>query len=495
MIDRQALASRLAEPPGGDALSRRGQLARVLAASLPQGPLPAEGEALDALAGGAPLLVAGQQAGLLLGPAYTLHKLLGLLALKRRLEAELQAPVCALWWIEANDHDWIEAARVAVPGQPEWKPDAPDGAPGRSVGRIPLPAAWIGEARAALPALLGDDPAGEAPAWLELQPGETLADAFQHRLRSLFASSGLLSWNPSTPAARELAVPFFRRLQDRSEAVAAALSRQAARLRAAGRPLPVEPGGGALWFVEDEQGRRRRAEVHQPLAHAGLLSPDVLSRPLLQDWLFAPAATLLGPGEAAYHEQLEGLDSILGLRAALRLPRPRLQWIREEDRRALGQAGLDPWAPPQAGQPWPAAFLAALPGGVDALADRRALQLEAARWKERAEAWDRRTGRMALTGLAERGEALAAQLAERIDESLRALHKPRLRELHGHGRWQDGTAGAQERRVNSAALLLRHGGADLLEAALEHIDPFEPRQQRLVTDPARALLLDKELEP
>lgn len=483
---------RMARRPDAEALLRRRDAARALADGLEDGAGSAEGEALDALAGGAPLLVAGQQAGLLLGPAYSLHKALALVAAQRRLEERTGEPVCALFWIEANDHDWIEAARVDSPGAPEWKPAPPDGAEGRSTGRIELPAAWTESALAALAPRLADDPAGEAPRWLDVRPGDTLATAFARRLRSLFAGTGLLAWNPSTPAARALAAPFFSALHRLGAGFGEELAARADRLRAEGRPAPVAIDGRAPWFEEDRDGRRRRADWTAPLAEPDRLSPNVLTRPLLQDWLLAPAVALLGPGELAYHAQIDGLEALAGATPALRAPRPTLQWTRDEDRRALLAAGLDPWNPPQPGSPWPEEFLAALPGGDAVAADAARLDAACAAIDAVAAEWDERAGRRDLAPLAERARAATAQLGDRIRAAHRGVHKPLLRELHESGRWQDGPAGPQERRISSAALWLRLGGDRLLESALDAIDPFERRQQRLTVEPREGRVTGKD---
>lgn len=486
------LRRRLAIPPDGAALARRKAMARTLAGQLPEGPLAAEGEALDALAGGAPLLCAGQQAGLLTGPAYTLHKALALVSLKRRLEDALGEPVCALFWVEGNDHDWIEAARVDLPGHSEWKPAPPPGGEGRSVGRIPLTGDWLAEARAALVPRLADDPAGEAARWLDFRDGESLAAAFTRRLRELFGETGLLPWDPSTETARRASKPFFERLHADGAEVQRFLSARAVELAKAGRPVPVEIDDRAPWFEDDEQGRRRRATFEAPLADADRVTPNVLSRPLLQDWLFSPALTLLGPGELAYHAQFEGLEGRFGIEPPLRRARPRLQWLRQEDGEALRTAGLDPWSPPQPGSPWPESFLSTLPGGAEADEDAARLAKAADSIGSVAARWDERAGRSDLAPLAERARATTGQLVDRIRSAHRSAHKPLLRELHDRGRWQDGPAGPQERRVNGAALWLRLGGDRLLEPALAALDPFESRQQRLIVDPAAARIAGKE---
>ena len=87
------------------------------------------------------VVTTGQQPGLFGGPLYTVSKALTAIALARRLEAILEAPVLALFWVASDDHDWEEANHVHVldPANTlhrlalEGDPDST-----RSMGRRPL---------------------------------------------------------------------------------------------------------------------------------------------------------------------------------------------------------------------------------------------------------------------------------------------------------------------------------------------------------------------
>ena len=57
-------------------------------------------------------VVTGQQAGVFGGPMYTLLKALTALQLARRTEREQNVPAVAIFWVEAEDHDWEEVGAV-----------------------------------------------------------------------------------------------------------------------------------------------------------------------------------------------------------------------------------------------------------------------------------------------------------------------------------------------------------------------------------------------
>ena len=59
-------------------------------------------------------VVTGQQAGAFGGPLYTLLKAITALQLARRSERELKVPVQAVFWVDAEDHDWDEVRGCTV---------------------------------------------------------------------------------------------------------------------------------------------------------------------------------------------------------------------------------------------------------------------------------------------------------------------------------------------------------------------------------------------
>src|SRR5947208_2211708 len=59
-------------------------------------------------------IVTGQQAGLFGGPLFTLYKALTALKLAERVREQHGVPAVAVFWVEAEDHDWDEVSSCAV---------------------------------------------------------------------------------------------------------------------------------------------------------------------------------------------------------------------------------------------------------------------------------------------------------------------------------------------------------------------------------------------
>jgi hypothetical protein len=454
---------------------RRGALAEALAAQHPM-PDPVEARELERLAEGrVPVLVTGQQAGLAGGLFLTVSKLLGLLALADHAErATGLRPLC-VFWLEANDHDWREAATVGHPLPEGWHAPLPTGREGQPVGHIQPDSAWWEARRGELAALeAGLDP--ELAALWRVSLAGSLADHSRCLLRGLFAASRLLVLDPSRPDLRALAAPFMERVRIRGRELGAALAAETEELRRLGHATPVAVDDQPPWFAEDAQGRRRRATWSGGEA-AERRSPGALLRPLLQDWLLEPAAVLLGPTEFAYGAQNGAARRLLDLPEPVALRRPTLQVVPRPDHDALRDAGLDPFAPPRSGSPWPEEWLLGLPGGGE-------LQQGLERIRQATDELERLcrgAGRADLDALATRQEALAGQIRQALWTAHKASHKGLLKDLQARAAWQDGAL-PQERRVNALALLGRLGGRPVLAGLRRELDPFAPERQRFICD-------------
>src|SRR5512139_2234295 len=115
---------------------------------------------LALLAGGAPAVVTGQQAGLLGGPLFTLLKTLTAIRVARELTARHGRPFVPVFWAETEDHDLDEVNQAWTLGAagPERHALALDEAHrGVPVGAMPLAV----EARRFLEEFLAASPATE----------------------------------------------------------------------------------------------------------------------------------------------------------------------------------------------------------------------------------------------------------------------------------------------------------------------------------------------
>ena len=321
---------------------------------------------------GTVVVATGQQVGLLLGPAYTVHKAWSVVAVARALAAETGRRVVPVFWLQTEDHDRPEIAGCALPsgtGEPLRLTLPDDGLSARiSVGGRRLGPAIADVLDAVSGALRGLPHADDVMELLtrHYRPEATFAQAFAGVLGALFADEGLVILDPSDPDVARLAMPLHDRALREAGAIADALTTRAAAITAAGFHVQVHvrPGAPLAFFhpdgptgprsrlVPQEAGYRLLGHEGPPIGVAALLaalrteprsfSTSALLRPLLQDTLLPVAAYVGGPGEATYFAQLEPLYAHFGRSVPMFVLRARFRWLSAKDRVYLAEAGLQP---------------------------------------------------------------------------------------------------------------------------------------------------------
>ncbi len=320
------------------------QLASLIAA---QNPAPTAAAAVEALRGGAGVVVTGQQVGLFGGPLFTPFKAATAVARAREATAEGQAHV-AFFWLATEDHDFEEINHVVFPARRELRklvysssPDVP-----RPVGGVVLDEGitqLVDEARE----LLGASEAMEALA-AAYKPGRSFAQAFAEYYSHVFARQGLLMLDASSRAFHRMGATVLRAGLERADELHRALVERNRALEAAGyhAQVAVAEDSSLLFLIDEKNGarvalKRQAASAAEPngLWQAGRqsystadllgvleveperVSPSALLRPLFQDYLLSSTAVVGGPAEAAYFAQSAVLyERILGRQTPM-LPR------------------------------------------------------------------------------------------------------------------------------------------------------------------------------
>ena len=281
-------------------------------------------------------IVTGQQAGLFGGPLFTLLKAITAIRLAERVRAEHHVPAVAIFWVEAEDHDWDEVKtcgllddelnfhKVAV-GNPPGAHDGP-------VARVELDES-IAAATAELESTL---PATEFTADLletlraAYRTGAGMADAFGQWLESVLGPRGLIVYDASDAAAKPLVAEVFAREVEHAGETSRLAHDAGVKLQERGYHAQATPHEGALALFQLNGGRetiqvdgdqfvvgdRRETKaqlidrVRRSPEH---FSPNVLLRPLVQDTLFPTVCYVAGPNELAYLGQLGGVYAAFGI--------------------------------------------------------------------------------------------------------------------------------------------------------------------------------------
>lgn len=290
------------------------------------------GASPDALAAAARLrdprtiaIVTGQQAGLFGGPLFTLLKALTALRLAERVAAEHRVPTVAVFWIDAEDHDWDEVKACGVlDGELNFGEVTLGRLPGAGEGpvaRVRLDDS-IADTIAALGARL--PPTEFTPALIDTirsayRPGSSMVEAFGRLLESTLGPRGLVVFDAADPAAKPLAAPIFAREVEQAGATPRLAAAAGAALAARGYHTQVTPTLDhlALFHLDGVRtgipARDAPALLERVRTRPAEFSPNVLLRPLVQDALFPTACYVAGPNELAYLAQLHGIYDAFGI--------------------------------------------------------------------------------------------------------------------------------------------------------------------------------------
>jgi bacillithiol biosynthesis cysteine-adding enzyme BshC len=284
-------------------------------------------------------VLTGQQAGLFGGPLFTLLKALTALKLAEQITRDHGVPAVAVFWIEAEDHDWDEVRSCTVfdgdmaartVGLP---PRTGDPLP---VAAVPLDGQITGvlhELEQILPptefrtSLLADLQAAYAP-------GIGMAEAFGRWIERVLGDRGLVVYDASDLAAKPFVAGLFSRELSSPGQTAKLAAQAGADLVARGFHAQVQTAGdsvdGVALFRLDAQGRRpihsrngnflvndqsvpASALVKEATEQPARFSPSVLLRPVVQDTIFPTACYVAGPNELAYLGQLRGIYERFGV--------------------------------------------------------------------------------------------------------------------------------------------------------------------------------------
>jgi bacillithiol synthase len=160
-------------------------------------------------------VVTGQQAGLFGGPLFTLLKALTALQLAEHVKSEHGVPAVAIFWIDAEDHDWEEVKSCSVLDNSLNRRTVmvgnPPGAHVEPVARVRLDATI----HAAVDELAGALPQTEftesmiASIRAAYSTGTGMVDAFGRWMESVLGRRGLVVYDSSDAAAKPLAAALF----------------------------------------------------------------------------------------------------------------------------------------------------------------------------------------------------------------------------------------------------------------------------------------------
>ena len=317
---------------------------------------------------GAVAVVTGQQVGLFGGPMFSIYKALTAVKLAEQASAA-GVDAVPVFWLATSDHDLAEVNHVSLPDSDGHL--RPLTISSHSVSGAPVSEVRFGDEILSVvdeaSALLGES---EATQFLResYRPGETMGTAFGRLLTRLFSSWGVILLDASDAQLHRIADPIYRAAIERSEDLETALLNRGEAIEKAGYDQQVKvTASSVLLFalrdgartamhrrkngsapseefaigVEAGSGKLSRAQLLERIASAPeKFSPNVLLRPVVQDYLLPTLAYVGGAAEAAYFAQAGAVYEILLGRVTPIVPRLSATLVEPKVQRWLRQYGI-----------------------------------------------------------------------------------------------------------------------------------------------------------
>jgi bacillithiol biosynthesis cysteine-adding enzyme BshC len=311
-------------------------------------------------------VVGGQQAGLFGGPLLVVYKAVTVIVEARRASQRLGRNVVPVFWIAGEDHDVDEVnhtyvlsdalavQKIRLNASPERR---------TSVSRWHVPREAWDDALAQLEqTLMNTEFKPELMDRLRsiADASATLSEQFARTLAWLFGEYGLILIDSDDPAIRRLEAGMFREIVLRQNDLGTALLAAKQRMEQSGYSPKVELASDQAHLFVFHEGERKllhrrgglfvdRKET-VALTESELLelaereperlSNNVMTRPLMQDYLLPVLSAVLGPSEIAYWGLLRDAFEAFGLNMPILVPRYEFTLLEGTVQKQMAKYGL-----------------------------------------------------------------------------------------------------------------------------------------------------------
>ena len=292
-------------------------------------------------------VVTGQQLGILGGPLYTFYKIITAIKLSNYLSERYDdfnfVPV---FWLEGDDHDFNEVRSVSVIDNDNniktigYKEEIDPDEAKVSVGTIRFDEtldSFFNEINEAL-----RETEFKTPLLDELKSyyksGESFLSAFRKLIHSIFDEHGLVILDPREKEVKELLKPVFKKeitdFREHTEKLVHVSATLEEFYHAQVKVKPVnlffstDDGRYSIEPVENEYKLKRKRKSFTQEEILNLVeteperfSPNVLLRPICQDYILPTAFYIGGPSEIAYFAQATPLYDFYKIQTPIIYPR------------------------------------------------------------------------------------------------------------------------------------------------------------------------------
>ncbi|MBO0959215.1 bacillithiol biosynthesis cysteine-adding enzyme BshC [Neobacillus sp. MM2021_6] len=316
------------------------------------------------------VVIGGQQAGILTGPLYSIHKVISIIKLAEQKERQLGIPIIPVFWIAGEDHDFQEVNHIFVP----------------CAGRVDK---WTYPEKVHQKKMVSDITLNKdiCLSWVEnliknfgetehtnnllefaevqITKSPTFVDFFANIIMELFKDYGLLIVDSGNKDFRQIQKDFFKEQIVQHEAITFSLLEQQKQITENGFPITIEADEKAanLFYYNKRVNERILLEYDREIdcfvgksgaitftkeellvladENPAVLSNNVVTRPLMQECLFPTIAFIAGPGEIAYWAELKLVFEHFHLKMPPIVPRLNITFLDRSVETDISELKLD----------------------------------------------------------------------------------------------------------------------------------------------------------
>ncbi|UDI78508.1 bacillithiol biosynthesis cysteine-adding enzyme BshC [Staphylococcus taiwanensis] len=363
-MEQSSFVNRLQRPNNG----RERQLANVIKAYMSDLVLTSSQEDnIKALGNGAKVVIGGQQAGLFGGPLYTFHKILSIVTLSNQLKGEHGQDIVPVFWIAGEDHDFDEVnhtyafnAKDAKLYKTKYHTMTP---PETNVSRYQFDKESMVEALNHFFKTLKETKhtKGLYDMCISIiDTNDTWTDVFKALLHEIFKEHGLLLIDAQFDKLRQLEKPLLKEIINIHDEIDNAFRNTQQKTINSGLAQMIQTDTNVHLFLHNDDMRQlltsddymfklsksgtsfsKKDILNLIEAEPERFSNNVVTRPVMEEWLFNTVAFIGGPSEIKYWAELNEVFKLLSVEMPIVLPRMKMTYMMDRTSKLIKQYDLE----------------------------------------------------------------------------------------------------------------------------------------------------------
>lgn len=323
---------------------------------------------IESLRDGHKVIIGGQQAGLFTGPLYTFHKIISIIILANEQSEKLNTPVVPVFWIAGEDHDFDEVNHTYAYdrisrqlNKVKYNTLEP---PEKSVSQYDFDKELVMDALSNMYRSIGETEHSKDIKNMVIEAvesSESWSDMFKVITNEVFKEHGLLLIDANYSKLREIEIPLFKEIIENREKIDDAFRNTQDQFSEVIKKRMILTDSnvhlffdyndkrqllmyedGQFYLSKDNDVTFSKDELINMLErHPERFSNNVVTRPLMEEYLFNTLSFIGGPSEIIYWGELKGIFDELNIEMPIVTPRMRISYLTQESKKCIDTYNLD----------------------------------------------------------------------------------------------------------------------------------------------------------